>query len=261
MCQLPVIGSLSTHIRIECPMTQVTLQAIEGLERGQVFRDLKPPITLGREEENTVRLNDERVSRFHAKIQEDQGRLIFTDLGSTNGSRVNGIPVHLHMLQVGDQISIGRCLLVLGNDEELARFFSTQEPGAKQLTESGRLIDCETESVNSPNCALEDESDEPGLLGGLPVLQSAPELPDGLSLLQKTILSDYLAYVHGQVSQVIGTARQRIDDGDDGMNEDPTQDSGDDSPTMIMDWPYWQQLIQLEIQLSRHLKSLADPEE
>ncbi|MEZ6046288.1 MAG: FHA domain-containing protein [Planctomycetaceae bacterium] len=102
--------------------TLVTLQALEGLERGQVYKNLEPPITLGREEENTVRLNDERVSRFHAKIQVDQGKLIFTDLGSTNGSRVNGIPAQMHVLQVGDQISIGRCLLVLGNDDELAKF-------------------------------------------------------------------------------------------------------------------------------------------
>ncbi|MCA9039968.1 MAG: FHA domain-containing protein [Planctomycetaceae bacterium] len=238
-------------------MTLVTLQAIEGLERGQVFRNLEPPITLGREEENTVRLNDERISRFHAKIQEDQGRLIFTDLGSTNGSRVNGIPAHLHVLQVGDQISIGRCLLVLGSDEELAQFFSTQDSPVTRLTESGRLIDSETESVSSQNCALEDDSGGADVVVNRPNLQLPPELPRDLSLLQKTLLSDYLAYIHGQMGQVISMARQVMDE----AQESSSNDSSDGSPAMLMDWAYWQQLIQLEIQLSRHLKSLSDPEE
>ena len=100
-------------------MAKVTLQLLEGLERGLMFRDLSTPVTIGREDDNTVRLNDERVSRFHAKIQEDGGQIILTDLESTNGTRINGHPIQMRVLQIGDQIAIGRCLLVYGSPEEI----------------------------------------------------------------------------------------------------------------------------------------------
>src|SRR5262249_23221861 len=48
-------------------MTKVTFQVLEGIDKGRVFRDLTTPVTIGREEGNLLRLNDERVSRFHAK--------------------------------------------------------------------------------------------------------------------------------------------------------------------------------------------------
>ena len=53
-------------------MGLVTFQAIDGLERGQTFRDLSTPVNIGREEDNQIRLNDDRISRFHAKVQEQQ---------------------------------------------------------------------------------------------------------------------------------------------------------------------------------------------
>ena len=85
-------------------MATVTMQVLEGFEAGRLYCDLHTPITIGREEDNDIRLNDDRVSRFHAKIQEDAGRVILTDLDSTNGTRVNGHPVRMRVLQLGDQI-------------------------------------------------------------------------------------------------------------------------------------------------------------
>src|ERR1700732_3980592 len=67
----------------------VTFQILEGIDKGRVFRDLPTPLTIGREEGNILRLNDERVSRFHAKVQIDSEDFILTDLESTNGTRVN----------------------------------------------------------------------------------------------------------------------------------------------------------------------------
>ena len=56
-------------------MTTVTFLVLEGVDKGRVFRDLPIPVTIGREEGNVLRLNDERVSRYHAKIQHDEGEL------------------------------------------------------------------------------------------------------------------------------------------------------------------------------------------
>src|SRR5579871_3957714 len=101
-------------------VARITIQVLEGFERGRVFDDLPTPVTIGREEDNTIQLNDERVSRFHAKVQEDGGRVILTDLDSTNGTRVNGHPVQMRILQHGDQVSLGRSLLVFGSAQQLS---------------------------------------------------------------------------------------------------------------------------------------------
>ena len=96
-------------------MQTITLRVLQGADRGRVFDDLRTPITIGREEGNLVQLNDERISRYHVKIQEDDGRLVVTDLDSTNGTRINGHVCNLKILRNGDTISVGRTILLVGN--------------------------------------------------------------------------------------------------------------------------------------------------
>src|SRR5215467_13760891 len=106
-------------------MAKVTFQVLEGIDKGRVFRELPTPVTIGREEGNLLRLNDERVSRFHAKVQQDNGDIILTDLESTNGTRVNGNVVQIRRLRVGDRICVGRSLLLFGSNEEIAARMAT----------------------------------------------------------------------------------------------------------------------------------------
>ena len=54
-------------------MRTVTFLVLEGVDKGRVYRDLPIPVTIGREEGNGLRLNDERVSRYHAKVQMEDG--------------------------------------------------------------------------------------------------------------------------------------------------------------------------------------------
>src|SRR5690349_13398604 len=109
-------------------MPAVTFQVLEGIDKGRVYRDLLTPVTIGREEGNIVRLNDERVSRFHAKVQVDNNEIILTDLDSTNGTRVNNNVVQIRRLRPGDRVGIGRSLLLFGSEQEIA---------ARQATISG----------------------------------------------------------------------------------------------------------------------------
>ena len=46
-------------------MAGITLRVLDGADRGRVFQNMAPPITIGREEGKTIQLNDERVSRYH----------------------------------------------------------------------------------------------------------------------------------------------------------------------------------------------------
>src|SRR5580704_15709779 len=113
-------------------MKKITIQVLEGVDKGRVFRDLAIPVTIGLEEGNLLRLHDERVSRFHVKVQQEDGDVIITDLESTNGTRVNGPPVQIRRLRPGDQIGIGRTMLLFGTLEEIAaRRTANDRPTAK----------------------------------------------------------------------------------------------------------------------------------
>ena len=68
-------------------MKSITLRVLDGADRGRIFENLNAPISIGREEGNSIQLNDERVSRFHLKIQQDHNELVLTDLQSTNGNQ------------------------------------------------------------------------------------------------------------------------------------------------------------------------------
>jgi FHA domain-containing protein len=71
------------------------------------------PLTIGRAGDNGLVIHDSRVSRHHARLQARRGTLVFTDLESTNGSRVNGSRVAEVALGEGDRIEIGDTVLVV----------------------------------------------------------------------------------------------------------------------------------------------------
>jgi len=65
------------------------------------------PLTIGRMPDCAVALADPNVSRRHAEIRRDGDRVYLIDLGSTNGTRVNGVPVHQRQLADGDVVTVG----------------------------------------------------------------------------------------------------------------------------------------------------------
>jgi hypothetical protein len=74
-------------------------------------------LTIGRAPDNDLVLRDGRVSRHHARLTGRRGTLVYTDLGSTNGSRVNGVMVTELVLGAGDRIELGDTLIVLETAE------------------------------------------------------------------------------------------------------------------------------------------------
>jgi len=71
------------------------------------------PIVVGRLPECTIAVGDPNVSRRHAEIRraEDGVSVVLRDLRSTNGTRVNGVPVQDHVLADGDEVSVGTTVL------------------------------------------------------------------------------------------------------------------------------------------------------
>lgn len=64
-------------------------------------------LTIGRDNQSSIVLSDPNVSRHHAEIRPAGAGWVLVDLGSTNGSRVDGVRVSIHPLQDGNEISFG----------------------------------------------------------------------------------------------------------------------------------------------------------
>ena len=95
------------------------LVAIEGPFKGQTFR-LREATVLGRSFEADLRLDDLAISRRHARISFVSGRYFIEDLGSENGTTVNGKTIAAATpLRSGDRIGLA------GN---LFRFAAESEP-------------------------------------------------------------------------------------------------------------------------------------
>jgi hypothetical protein len=82
-----------------------------GTSVGKTFYLKTSLMIIGRHDSCDIILNDFSVSRRQAKIEYRQGKYILTDLGSTNGTFVNGKPVTTQPLKTGDTIKVGTSLL------------------------------------------------------------------------------------------------------------------------------------------------------
>lgn len=216
-------------------MTHVTFQIISGMEQGRTL-NLPTPVTIGREEENSLRLNDDRVSRFHAKIQEDAGSIVLTDLDSTNGTRVNGLPVQMRVLQLGDHVSVGRSILVYGSPEQV---------GARLRSVPRDQNELDAPTLQGQSVKIDPLSDP---LGEDPEFfpNGPPELPSRLRPVQAAQVSDVLSYFHAQIGRVI---------------EQASEASQDDERWIEVPHSTWQRLLQVEMTLAKYLLKLSEPDE
>lgn len=73
---------------------------------------LKESVTIGRQDENTIVIDNLAVSSYHARIDKAGDDFILTDLQSTNGTFVNDNKVSSHKLTHGDNIVIGKHVIL-----------------------------------------------------------------------------------------------------------------------------------------------------
>jgi hypothetical protein len=113
----PVEVELVVDDRLHTGAFQIIGRLVEGaggagagsivLPNGDRFSLTDSVITVGRHPESNLVLADPNVSRNHAEIRPHGDRFEVVDLGSTNGTRVNGVRVDAQVLQDGDEISFG----------------------------------------------------------------------------------------------------------------------------------------------------------
>jgi len=83
--------------------------------------DLGPdPATVGREKENTIQIHDPHSSRFHCRVESHRSRFRLVDLGSQNGTRLNGKNVTKRNLRHGDRIEVGETIIYYKESRESA---------------------------------------------------------------------------------------------------------------------------------------------
>ena len=218
-------------------MQQITLRVVEGADRGRVYKSLAAPVTIGREEGNSIQLNDERVSRFHIRIQFDQGQLVLTDLESTNGTKINGEETHLRILRHGDVISVGRSTLLYGTREEINRRLGPLQEHPRTVPQQERARP-ESSPVPLPAHWKDNSNYQLDLLELAP-----PELPTRLSPAQAAQLSEVIEYIHMRIRNLISQAE------------------GDARGQWYqLDLRQWQYLLDIQSRLSEYLRTIVHPD-
>ncbi len=91
---------------------------VEGVK---VFQLTQPVVNIGRRLDNTLVIDDPRVSRTHAQLRAIKGRFVLFDLNSTGGTFVNGQRTNQSVLYPGDVISLAGVSLIFGQDNSLSR--------------------------------------------------------------------------------------------------------------------------------------------
>ncbi len=80
---------------------------LTGSNVGETYPIEQPETTMGRSTQTTLRFNDDGVSRKHARVILVKDQVIIEDLGSANGTFVNGEPIMSHALKDGDKVRLG----------------------------------------------------------------------------------------------------------------------------------------------------------
>jgi pSer/pThr/pTyr-binding forkhead associated (FHA) protein len=244
----PVARALEDH-----PMPVVTFQVLEGIDKGRVFRELPTPVTIGREEGNILRLNDERVSRFHAKVQFDNGEIILTDLESTNGTRVNGNVIQIRRLRPGDRVGVGRSLLLFGSDQEIAARLATLS-GVSTAPAGGEATSSVPPTVHAGNVASQfdhdldfdlDVNQKVTLTNGTLFLgaRPLPPLPQKMTPSQAARLAELLDFLHRHLT----AATENISANDDGTR-------------VTLTYADWQRVLAVQMVLARYVRAVAEPD-
>lgn len=122
------------------------LQIVVGNDRGKQYSLQLPQTSIGRGADQALILTDVSVSRRHIRITIEGDRYRVTDLGSGNGTQVNGVRTESALLNDGDQIAIGSTVLRLDHAPSRA-VAPTPAPMAQANPDNKTLIG---DAVNFP---------------------------------------------------------------------------------------------------------------
>jgi hypothetical protein len=119
-------------------MRPARLSVTQGSERGREIPLARESIVLGRSNSADFAIDDERMSRHHARIASRDGAWTIEDLGSANGTRLNGVDVtQARPLAHGDEIGVGRTTMRFELLEEIPPPLPANAPAARGDADGG----------------------------------------------------------------------------------------------------------------------------
>ena len=105
--------STTVAAKLDLPKLETSpaiITVLDGPDIGLEFTMNTPRIVIGRRGAD-LNLNDRLISRRHVALEAAGGRFLLKDLGSTNGTFLNGSPVSMEFLKHGDEIQVGSTLM------------------------------------------------------------------------------------------------------------------------------------------------------
>jgi pSer/pThr/pTyr-binding forkhead associated (FHA) protein len=103
----PLVGG-PTPLRTGSANRQAELTIESGPDAGHTHRAGDSALRLGRSPDNDLILRDPATSGHHARVERRGEQFWIVDLGSTNGTLVNGEPIQEKELNHGDRITVGQ---------------------------------------------------------------------------------------------------------------------------------------------------------
>jgi pSer/pThr/pTyr-binding forkhead associated (FHA) protein len=158
-------------------------------------------VSVGREDDNAILLDDTFVSRHHAVLVRNGGDYVLRDLGSSNGSFVNDQPAKETPLKPGDRVRFG------GTEFRYESIPATQSPDAARLAELTR----QQEGLTAELSTIREQ-----LAGAQRQVAEAEQLANTRTAAERKRLEEQLAQAASRVKQLTSeladasVARQRL---------------------------------------------------
>jgi signal transduction histidine kinase/pSer/pThr/pTyr-binding forkhead associated (FHA) protein len=132
----------------------VSLLVVQGSDQGARFGLETETVLIGRGSHHAIRLSDSEVSHDHARLEFRNGQWFILDLGSANGTFVNGEGVDVRQLRTGDHLQLGRTVLLFQQAaplEDRSSISSIQLLEASELPSPPQIVGS---IANEPNAVL-----------------------------------------------------------------------------------------------------------
>ncbi|MCC6557852.1 MAG: GGDEF domain-containing protein [Polyangiaceae bacterium] len=101
------LGELQQELAARSKRDKAYLIVLSGTNVGERYRVEGPEIVIGRASNASIRLLDDGISRRHARLLQTGRDVVIEDMGSSNGTMVNGEPIGQATLRDGDHIRLG----------------------------------------------------------------------------------------------------------------------------------------------------------
>jgi two-component system cell cycle response regulator len=119
------MGELDDELKKRRKRDRASVVVLAGTNVGEMYRLEGVEVVVGRASNANIRLNDDGISRRHARIFGEGGKYLIEDLGSANGTLVNGLRIGgRHVLEDGDKIRLGpTTILKFGYSDDIEESF------------------------------------------------------------------------------------------------------------------------------------------